>query len=627
MQFRFQTRRALPKLVAAAALVGACSGNIGTRGSGDARVDDDRGGHGGAGSDERPGTAERPTGGAGPQAGTGGGAAFVCTPAAGPRLGRLRKLTGGQLRATLSDLLASAVGADVAKATLDEAATALAALPADKRQPIPQDQHGAFRRMDQDVQQTQVDALYEVAVRIGAALTRPERIGKLLGSCATDSNAGNDAACLTNFIDEFGARAWRKPLTDADRSFYVDKAYGGPAGVDPAGVADVVAALLSSPRFLYQVEHGEVAVAGHPGTFALDAYELAARLSYQFWDTMPDETLRQAATSGELVTAAGFRKQIDRLLADPRARVTMDAFFADWLKLDDLPAFDQRNADARYKAFAAGALPSAGLRDAIIADARELLGYFTWTKPGSLTDALSTDRSFARSAELARLYGVSTWDGTSDPPAFPASSRHPGLLTRAAFVASASGNTRPVMKGVFIRKSVLCDELPPPPQGVNAVEPLPDGMRTTRQTLEALTEAKGSTCSACHARLINPLGYLTEGYDALGRVRREEVLYDAGGKELGRAPIDATGVPAVVAGDERRAESIDDLLRFIRDSGKADACLARQYVRFTFASWDDPEQDGCMLEELRTTLANGGSLRELLRAIALAPEFAQRRFE
>jgi hypothetical protein len=179
---------------------------------------------------------------------------------------------------------------------------------------------------------------------------------------------------------------------------------------------------------------------------------------------------------------------------------------------------------------------------------------------------------------------------------------------------------------VFIRKHVLCDTIPPPPPGANAKPPdLEPGM-TTRETVAAITEEEGSVCAGCHAQLINPLGFATEGFDALGRFRTEQQLFDAAGNNTGSKPVDTAVVPNISLGDLTPAAGVAELMSLIRDSGKVEACLSRNYFRFTFARWEDPNVDGCALEPMRKAVESG-SLQDLLTAATLVPSFKQRVFE
>jgi hypothetical protein len=250
----------------------------------------------------------------------------------------------------------------------------------------------------------------------------------------------------------------------------------------------------------------------------------------------------------------------------------------------------------------------------------DLMDHLSWEEGGGIDEFLTTQLIFPRTDDLAQIYGVQS---VASPVMAPNDER-PGLLTRAAFLSTGSANTRPIKKGVFIRENVLCDHIPPPPAG--AADNLPDlaDTLTTREVVEALTETEGSSCAGCHAALINPLGYATENFDALGRYRTEERLFDAEGNELGEAPIDTSSVPRVSVGDETESAGAAELMGLIADSSKAEACLVRHYFRYSFGRWEDVVTDGCALEQMRTALANTGSIAQLLEEVALAPSFRAR---
>jgi hypothetical protein len=530
-----------------------------------------------------------------------------------------------QYRNTLSDLLSWALAdAAAARTVSTEIQGVLASLPEDRREPVPQDLHGSYRRLDQTVQQVHVDATYEVAVAIGAALTTTARLSKVVGSCASDTDRTNDASCLDSFLKKFGARALRRPLTTDELAFY-KSVYGSDTTASAPAYADLIGILLTAPEFLYFVEHGAAATPGQTGVFELSGYELASRLSYQLWQTAPDDALLTAAENGALLDPAGYEREVRRLLADVRARPALDEFFSDWMKVEELPALDAKNQDVVFKAFAGADLPKTTLRQAMIDDVLDLLDYYTWTKPSGVSELFSSELATTKDAQLAKLYGVTAWDGTLPPPSLPAGQR-PGLLTRALFLSTGTANTRPIMKGVFIRRNVLCSEIPPPPPGANAKPPVLDAGMTTRESVEAITEMPGTICTGCHSTVINPLGYATENFDALGRYRTEQKLFDETGRATGSKPIDVSGVPQVTVGDTTPISSPRELMALIAKSGQVEACLARNYFRFTYGRWEDPKSDGCALEASRSALGTGG-VADLLRAAALAPEFRRRVFE
>ena len=550
---------------------------------------------------------------------------FACDGAARPPAASLRRLTMSQYRNTLADFVAFATGsATEAAAVLSEISAPLGRLPADRREPTSEDLHGSYRRLDQSLQQLHVDALYDLGVAAGGALTKPARIASVVGACATDQDASNDTACVTEFVNRVGARALRRPLDAGEVAFY-ESVYGADKKPNPAAFADVLGVLLNAPQMLYFVEHGATEVVGKPAVFELSSYELASRLSYQLWQTAPDAQLLGHAADSSLLDAQTYRAEVTRLMADPRARGALDEFFGDFAKVEELPALDAKNGDVVFKAFAGAQLPSAKLRQDMIDDVLGLLDYYTWQKPSGVASLFQTDSSFARSPELAGLYGVTAWDGVAEPPTFPAGQR-PGLLTRAMFLSTGSPNTRPIMKGVFMRKNILCDSIPPPPPGANAKPPdLQPGM-TTRETVEELTEMQGTVCAGCHAALINALGFATENFDALGRYRTAQRFFDADGKDAGSKPVVTNGVPHVTSAETPIAGAAD-LMQQILASGKVEACLSRNFFRYTFARWEDPATDGCALEGMRKALAGGGTVVDLVMAATLDGSFRQRAFE
>jgi hypothetical protein len=178
-----------------------------------------------------------------------------------------------------------------------------------------------------------------------------------------------------------------------------------------------------------------------------------------------------------------------------------------------------------------------------------------------------------------------------------------------------------------LRRRMLCDDIPPPPPGVNAVPPALRPDMTTREVVEELTQKPGTVCIGCHGAVINALGFATENFDALGRLRTAQRLFDANGNEVGQRPVDTHSIPAVEAGDMTASSGAGDLMPLILGSGKAEACLARNYFRFTFARWEDVTTDGCTLEDLRVRLDHGGNLRTLLKEVALSPQFRRRAFQ
>ena len=578
-------------------------------------------------------------GGGGPPVGqnnmppTGAGTAFSCDMTVSPASTPLVRLSQTQYQNTVHDIAKFALKGDDKNATNlmtnSPVAAAMADYPPETRATTPNDRFGTYLRMNQDVQDAHIKATYEVAVAVGAELTQPYNRNAVFGSCATNTITTDDADCINNFLTTFGARALRRPLTPDEVTFY-RAFYGTSTTVDFAAFADLIAGFLTAPQFLYIVEHGDQPVTGKTNVFTLSAYELASRLSYQFTETMPDDTLTAAAADGTLLTnPTVYTAQLDRLMADPRAQTALDEFFFDYFKLfqndiHNLVGLDARNGDAKFKAFAGANLPSKTLGTSMQNDAIDMANYFTFTQPGSFSDLLTTNLSFAKTQDLATIYNIPVWNGTSAPPTFPAGTR-PGFLTRAAFLTTGMVTTRPIMKGVFIRKFVLCDQVPDPPMNASNT-PIDTTTKDTRQAVEGITEQDGTSCIACHRPLINPLGFATENFDALGRVRANESLYDAMGNVTAQIPIDTSTMPQITSGDMTMTKTTADVIGLINSSAKAHACFARNYFRFTFRRLEDVASDGCSLERMRQNIMSG-NLRDAFRDVALTDEFKSRNFQ
>jgi len=563
---------------------------------------------------------DSPTGSPGPGTGT-GTSAFECDPSLiAPEI-PLRRLSRAQYKNSVRDLVAAAAG-DEADTIFAEIEDVIETMPDDFKKG-PDVHYALLHRLDQAVYQETVEAAYEVGVAFGDAFTSTDaRLAKLAGACATDADAANDVACVDAFLRSFGERVLRRPLSDEDVTFY-GAVVDGP--VETADYVDMVTMLLSAPHFLYLVEHGsDDAEEGAP--VPLGALEMASRLSFHFWQTMPDEELLTAAKDGSLLDEEVFAQQVDRLFADTRTEGALAEFFADWLDPYHLGELDAKVGTAPYDAFRGDFTPTAELRGNMISELVGMASYFSRAPEGTFDDLFFSNQSFAKTDDVAALYGVPVWDG-GEPPTFPDAQRQ-GLITRAALTASGGSYTRPVMKGVFIRKAILCEEIPPPPGDATAVAMTLEGqVFTAREKAQAITELRDD-CAGCHASVINPLGFVTEAFDGLGRFRTEEKIFDPStGELLATRPIDAAATPYVLSNDERVATSPVDLNGFLIESEKPQACFARQYFRFTFGREESDAEDGCTLASLHEAMLEGDALGSVLKSIALRPEFRRRSFD
>lgn len=544
-------------------------------------------------------------------------AAFTCDAKAPPAPdAALKRLSTAQYRNMVSDLVQK-FWKSHAKATLDTLAPLLSKVPDDSRPQAPDSTLAhTTKRLDQVIDDIRVSAYFDVARAMGESFSSAPVLSGVVGSCASDADKTNDRGCAMSFIGSFGSRALKRPLTKTETEYFLSFVDASP--VLSSGLANAVLAIMFAPEVTSHVEVGVPNEGALANGYRLSAYELASKLSFHFWQTIPDDELWDDAASGKLLEAQTYEEQVSRLARSPRAFTAYGEFFSDYLQLEELRPFVDKDKDPVYKTYAGSDLPGPAFRENAINEALDLVKYVAAQPEAKFSDVFTLRKSFARTNDLAKIYEVPVWDGVAAPPILPDS--RPGILGRVAFLASGSSNTNPIMKGVRIRKSILCDELSAPPPDV-IVEPIPsDPNKTARDMADARTASP--TCRGCHT-LINPLGFASESFDGLGRYRTEEQLFTKDGRPNAKVPVDARVAPQIVPGDEATVEGLPGLTEAIVNSGKAEACFARHYLRFAYSRWEDTTADGCALETVRKAAVEDG-LHGALKSIALREAFRGR---
>lgn len=358
-----------------------------------------------------------------------------------------------------------------------------------------------------------------------------QRAAEQLALTATNDQAaltrtfgGTVPADVPGQVRALALRAWRRPPTDAEVAALVTL-YGRAGTLTPnvapalGGPRLVLEALLQSPHFLYRPE---LSTEVKDGVVPLDGYEVASRLSYALWRTMPDDALLAAAASGELSTRDGYLVHARRLLADARARDTVASFHDQLLQVQKV--FDLTRSTTLFPEF------STALRGSMAEEQRAFIRHVVLDQRAGLSTLLTAPYSFL-DANTARVYGATGVSSLSKVTF--TDGRRAGLLTQLAFLSTNATSTTsdPIHRGTFVNHQLLCSGLPPPPNVVPMLPPEdPMVVRTLRQRIDAFT-GRGTCGEGCHSTFINPVGFAYENYDALGRWRDTE-------KSL---PIDASG--------------------------------------------------------------------------------------
>lgn len=417
-----------------------------------------------------------------------------------------------------------------------------------------------------------------------------------------DLSSGGEI-CTSQFVGDFGMRAYRRPLEPVEADAYLAlykeaSGVGGPS----EGFKLVVETMLQSPFFLYHVDVGTTGVPSATPV-PLNGYELASRLAYFLWNTMPDDQLLALASTGELLDAAVLEAQVGRMLADSRMADSIPEFHLQWLGVGNMdevvkdqtlyPGFDEAMVEAMIAETAA--FSSHVIRDG-----------------DGLMSSLFTANYSVIDGPLFELYGVTRPSGFLPGQVIALDgAQRSGLLTQAAFLATHAhrNQTSPVHRGIAVRENLLCQMLDPPPANVNNVPPEPDPATTTRQRFAQ--HNSNPSCANCH-KLIDPIGLGFENYDPIGAYRTED----------GPSEVDATG-EIIEAGADVEGPFVGaiELSQKLGNSQAVADCMTNQWFRFALGRIE-AKDDACALQAIYQGFADSNrNVRTLISQLVLSDAF------
>jgi hypothetical protein len=567
----------------------ACTGNSGGIPGGSAA-----GGGGGSSNPSMSGSSGQGTSGSGAssgavaQGGSGsGGAPLDCTV---PQPGEhpSQRLTRYEYTNTVRDLLGVTKVND--------------SLPGDN---LPPEQKGNGFSNDAAVITTTrllVDAYSSTAAAIAKLATGDATaLAKATKNC--DPKKTSEDACAEQFINDFGSRAFRRAL-DTDEHDAMTAVYkaGKAGGAYADGISAVIEMVLQSPQYLYKVELGTPSA--NPAVARPTSAEMATRLSYLLWGSIPDDALNAAAKADQLTTREQISAQATRMLDDPRAHGVITYFHDRLLGIDGLDTM-QRDATA-FPTYTPALGAAFRLETETFLDDLVFQG-------GDFATMFTAKHTFMNGA-LAQFYGVPNITGTQFQKVDVNPAQRGGLLTQASILTAYTpgSHNNPVIRAKFVLQQILCSNVPDPPPALAAMikEPAFDPTTTTRQRFDA--HANNAACAGCHVKL-DGIGFGFEHFDPLGAWQQ---------LDNGQA-IDTSGhvLDTDAAGD---FNGVLELEAKIAKSHDAQACYTGNWLNFAYGRTATAE-DACTHQALNKALADAnGNIKSLVLALAQTDAFLYR---
>jgi len=402
------------------------------------------------------------------------------------------------------------------------------------------------------------------------------------------------------FVEDFGKRAFRRPLTLEEKKRYT-------ALYTKAGAKAVAEAMLQSPSFLYRPE-----TAAKP---EWQSYVRASRLSYLLWDTMPDAHLTAAAERGELNTPEGFARTARRMLDDPRAKPALDEFVSQWMRFDRVITMVK---DRRfYPSF------TRELALAMTEETRRFVADLAWNDRNFM-ELFTSDSTFLN-GDLAQIYGMKAPSDDYAKVAYKHESGRAGILSHATFLALTSkpADTSPTARGLFVREQFLCQNVPQPPPGVNTNLPpqSEEKPRTNRELLQI--HLSNPSCATCH-NLIDPIGLGLEKFDGVGALREavKVTIPSFDRKKPNRnveLPIDSKGWVAGIP--DSNFDTPRQLGAALARTPGCQECVVKQYFRYAMGRRETPADRPAIAKMTTDFRASQFKLKELMISVVRHTEF------
>jgi hypothetical protein len=439
------------------------------------------------------------------------------------------------------------------------------------------------------------------------ALAAGKTAGKLSIPCKTPTTSAAETTCAAQFITSFGLKAYRRPVASAEQTDLLalfTKVRGLGLSFNES-VGAIVKSMIQSPNFLYHWEIGPTKPAvGSDGLVPLTPWQLASRLASTIWESAPDDTLLQAAQSGQLTTPAQVASQVTRMLADPRAANGLFYFNEQWLF-----NFGSQGRDLTQPLTKSSPLFTAAVAQGIATEFSDFVSS-VYTGDGTLKSLFTAPYTYVNH-DLGAIYGV-TGPATGFAKVSLDATKRGGIFTQTAFLATlaSDGADNPIYRGLSIYLKVLCGTMGSPPANVPAVTFIANG--TTRQSYDA--HGMSGCAAGCH-NLFDPPGFSFENFDGNGSYRTTDA----------KQPVDATGTFVTPANATITFQNALDLSTQLAQSAEAQTCVDRQWTRFILGRPETAAESGSMSLAFQKAAATAGfSLRDLMATLLQSKAFMYR---
>jgi hypothetical protein len=426
-----------------------------------------------------------------------------------------------------------------------------------------------------------------------------------LAPCAAGATGTAADTCANTFIKTFGAKAFRRPLLqpEIDRLTALYQNGKTQLMLDYTGsIRLLIEGMLQSAPFLYHWELGPSPATLEGKVVRLGPYEIASRLSYFMWRSMPDQALFDAAAQNKLATEADIEAQARRMITDPKAKDTITAFFLEWLSLEQVP--DRPKDTTLYPQW------NDALKAAMVAETQAFVSNVVFSGDAKLDTILTANYSFVNQP-LAQLYGISGVTGTATQMKSLDPTQRAGILTQSGFLTltGASDGSNPVKRGRKVYERFLCQTLSPPPNNVPPPKPPTPGLTTRQRFME---HDQMACAQGCH-NVMDPIGFGFEHYDGLGAWRTLDQ----------NLPVDSSGSIEIDGMKKPFADAIE-LTNLLATSAQVRGCMVMQMLEFALLR-EGSTDDQASLNNAFTAFSNGTfSLKELLVGLAKTRTFRYR---